>query len=471
MLLTKYILVEELRLPTQPAQTASAVTLAAAYADGSANVEEVVRQSLAAARDANSAFVSIDEARALDEARAAAARWRDGCPASALDGVPIAWKDLFDIAGSVTTAGSALFRARAPATVDAPLVAASVRAGLVGIGKTNLSEFAYSGLGLNPHFGTPFNPAFDATVEGGGHRAPGGSSSGSAIAVAMGVVPIAVGTDTAGSIRVPAALNGVVGYRASRARYAQQGMTGLSRSADTIGPLARTAADCAAFDAVVRGREAVGALRDLRGQRFVVPTGWQARFAVTDAVAGNFMRFLARLAKAGARMDEAPVVAFDAACDLIGERGWFGSLEAFETYRGVLDSADAERIDQRVRTRLELSRGVPSSRLGELLADRERLIARFGDELAGATLLLPTLPHVAPECASLEADPERFARVNLETLSMTMPGSFLDTPAFAMPTGVDATGLPTSVQLMRAQNDDDALIALALAVEQTVGLN
>ena len=194
MLLTKYILVEELRLPTQPAQTASAVTLAAAYADGSANVEEVVRQSLAAARDANSAFVSIDEARALDEARAAAARWRDGCPASALDGVPIAWKDLFDIAGSVTTAGAALFRARAPATVDAPLVAASVRAGLVGIGKTNLSEFAYSGLGLNPHFGTPFNPAFDATVDGGGHRAPGGSSSGSAIAVAMGVVPIAVGT-------------------------------------------------------------------------------------------------------------------------------------------------------------------------------------------------------------------------------------------------------------------------------------
>jgi len=309
----------------------------------------------------------------------------------------LAIKDLIDMKGVVTTAGSE-YRAKnsPPAARDAECLRIARQRNVQIVGKTNLSEFAYSGLGLNPHFGTPFNPAFDATVEGGGHRAPGGSSSGSAIAVAMGVVPIAVGTDTAGSIRVPAALNGVVGYRASRARYAQQGMTSLSRSADTIGPLARTAADCAAFDAVVRGREAVGALRDLRGQRFVVPTGWQARFAVTDAVAGNFMRFLARLAKAGARMDEAPVVAFDAACDLIGERGWFGSLEAFETYRGVLDSADAERIDQRVRTRLELSRGVPSSRLGELLADRERLIARFGDELAGATLLLPTLPHVAP---------------------------------------------------------------------------
>ncbi|MDR5856235.1 amidase family protein [Caballeronia sp. LZ062] len=458
-------------MPAHPAHAASAVALAAAYADGSADVEEVVRASLAAARQANTAFISIDESRALDEARAAAARRRDGRPSSALDGVPVAWKDLFDIAGSVTTAGSALFRNRAPASADAPLVATAVHAGLVGIGKTNLSEFAYSGLGLNPHFGTPFNAAFDATVEAGGHRAPGGSSSGAAIAVATGVVPIAVGTDTAGSIRVPAALNGVVGYRASRARYPQEGMAGLSRSADTVGPLARTVADCAAFDAVVRGREAMAALPDLRGARFVVPSGWHARFAVTDAVADNFMRFLARLAKAGARVDEVPVAAFDAACDLIRERGWFGSLEAFEAYRSVLDSDDAERIDQRVRTRLELSRNVPAPRLAELLAERARLIAQFDDELRGDTLVLPTVPHVAPECAPLEADPELFARVNLATLSMTMPGSFLDTPAIAMPTGADAAGLPTSVQLMRVQNDDDALIAVAQTVEQTVAVN
>jgi aspartyl-tRNA(Asn)/glutamyl-tRNA(Gln) amidotransferase subunit A len=429
---------------------------------------DVVREALEAARQANAAFISIDETRALDEALAATQRWRDKRPASALDGVPIAWKDLFDVAGSVTTAGSALSRGRERASVDASLVAAGVRAGMVSIGKTNLSEFAYSGLGLNPHFGTPFNPAFDATVADGGHRVPGGSSSGAAIAVAKGVVPIAVGTDTAGSIRAPAAFNGVVGYRASRARYPRGGMIALAKSADTAGPPARSAADCAWFDAAVRGREVTSPLPDLRGQRFVVPSGWGSRFAVTDSVARNFMRFVARVAHAGARVDEIPIVSFDATCDLIGERGWFGSLEAFEAYRWLLDSPDAARIDARVRTRLELSRNVPESRLAELLSEREQLIARFRDELGDASFLLPTVPHVAPECAPLESDPDVFARVNLATLSMTMPGSFLDTPAFAMPTGTDSTGLPTSVQLMRAQNEDDALIGLAQTVETTV---
>ncbi|MDR5781659.1 amidase family protein [Caballeronia sp. LZ065] len=447
-------------------QGVSACSLAEAYAKGSADPVAVAQRALSAARGANNAFISFDETRTLDESCAAAQRWRDKRPASALDGVPVAWKDLFDISGSVTTAASALYRDRAPATADAPLVAASVRAGLVGVGKTNLSEFAYSGLGLNPHFGTPFNPAFE-----GEHRVPGGSSSGSAIAVAMGVVPIAIGTDTAGSIRVPAALNGIVGYRASRARYPQAGVTGLSRSADTLGPLARTVGDCAAFDAAVRNQPVIAAAADVRGQRFIVPSGWQTRFAVTDSVATNFMRFVARLVRAGARIDEIPLGAFDDTCDLLKTRGWFGSLEAFELYRPVLDSADAERIDQRVRTRLELSRSVPPSRLTELLDARAPLIAGLRDELAGATMLLPTVPHVAPEAVPLERDPDLFAKVNLATLSMTMPGSYLDTPAFAMPTGVDEQGLPTSVQLMRAQNDDDALIGVALAVEQTVAPN
>jgi aspartyl-tRNA(Asn)/glutamyl-tRNA(Gln) amidotransferase subunit A len=449
----------------------SALSLAEAYATGSADPVEIAREALSAARGANAAFISFDEARTLDEARAAAQRLRDKRPAGALDGVPIAWKDVFDISGTVTTAGSALYRERAAADADAPLVAAGVRAGLVGVGKTNLSEFAYSGLGLNPHFGTPFNPAFDASVVDGAHRVPGGSSSGTAIAVAMGVVPIAVGTDTAGSIRVPAALNGIVGYRASRSRYPQEGVTGLSKSADTLGPLARSVADCAAFDAAVRARPAIDALPALRGQRFIVPAGWQARFAVSDSVANTFMRFVAILVRAGARIDEIPLASFDETCELLKARGWFGSLEAFERYRPVLDSADAERIDQRVRTRLELSREVPPSRLAELLDARAPLISKFRHELAGATALLPTTPHVAPEAAPLERDPELFAKVNLATLSMTMPGSYLDTPAFAMPAGADEQGLPTSVQLMRAQDDDDALIAVALAVEQAVAPN
>jgi len=134
-------------------------------------------------------------------------------------------------------------------------------------------------------------------------------------------------------------------------------------------------------------------------------------------------------------------------------------------HRALLDSPDAKRIDERVRVRLEANRTVPSGRLEQLLARRKDLIVVFAKEAAGATLVMPTTPHVAPLLAPLETDPDLFSRVNLQTLAMTMLGSFLDTPAVAMPSGVDADGLPTSAQLMRAQDDDDALLRIAAALE------
>jgi aspartyl-tRNA(Asn)/glutamyl-tRNA(Gln) amidotransferase subunit A len=443
----------------------TAAALSRAYATGEADPVEVAQAALSKALAAPTVFLTVTAERARLEAVASARRWRDGRPLSALDGVPVAWKDLFDIAGTLTTAGSAVFAEHPPATRDTPLVAAGTRAGMVCIGKTGLSEFAFSGLGLNPHFGTAANLSLD-----GGRRVPGGSSSGAAVAVAAGIVPIAIGTDTGGSIRVPSAFNGLTGYRASGARYSRDGMVALSPTLDTCGPLAANVIDCIAFDAAVRAIQPPSPTdaAALTGARFIVDPDLFERYAVTPAVAENFERFVARLEQAGAVIERKPLAVLAAVRDLIRDQGWLGGLEAFAMHRALLDSPDAARIDPRVRVRLEANRAVPPDRRAQLLARRRELIETFANETAGATLVMPTTPHVAPVLAPLEADPDLFARVNLQTLAMTMLGSFLDTPAVAMPSGVDVDGLPTSAQLMRVQGDDKALLRIAAALEAAV---
>ncbi|WP_144107359.1 amidase [Paraburkholderia sp. BCC1886] len=445
-----------------PADIPTALGLSNDYARGRTDPVSVVETALARAADTPAAFIVLTPERARAEAAASAARWKNGTPLSPLDGVPVAWKDLFDIAGTVTTAGSAVIAKHAVAHADARLVASAARAGMICIGKTNLSEFAYSGLGLNPHFGTPVNRALD-----GGSRVPGGSSSGAAVAVAAGVVPLAIGTDTGGSVRIPAAFNGIVGYRASTTRYPKDGSFPLSPTLDTIGPLARSVADCIAFDSAVRGNTLPAPIMpaSLKGQRFVIDPAFSERHAVSEPVLLHLRALVDRLREAGAQVEARRFPTLDRVHELIRTHGWFGGLEAFDLHRALLDSPEAAQIDQRVRTRLEASRTVPAERRAFLRAQRLEMIASFRNELADATLIAPTVPHVAPVRAPLEADPELFARINLQTLSMTMPGSFLDTPAVALPSRTDADGLPTSVQLMRAQNDDDALLRTALSVQ------
>jgi aspartyl-tRNA(Asn)/glutamyl-tRNA(Gln) amidotransferase subunit A len=442
----------------------SALQLARAYASGNADPVTVVEEALAKASAVPAVFLSVTAERARHEAAASAQRWREGRPLSALDGVPVAWKDLFDVAGVITTAGSAVYATLPAASADAPLVAAAARAGMICIGKTGLSEFAYTGLGLNPHFGTAINPLLD-----GGRRVPGGSSAGAAVAVATGIVPLAIGTDTAGSIRVPSAFNGLTGYRASGARYSRDGMVGLSATLDTSGPLAIDVADCIAFDEAVRSvPSSASATAGVAAMRFIVDPTLFERYAVSPAVAENFDRFVSKLEQAGAVIERRALATLAAVREVILELGWLGGLEAFAVHHALLDSPDAVRIDPRVRTRLEANRAIPADRITQLLAERSRLIVDFARECAGATLLMPTVAHVAPLLAPLEADPELFARVNLQTLAMTMPGSFLDTPVIAMPTGVDSDGLPTSVQIARSQGEDDALLEIARAVEAAV---
>ncbi|KMT57595.1 amidase [Pseudomonas fildesensis] len=435
-----------------------ATSMAEDFASGRSDPVQALEQTLDQARQSTSVFISLSAERARREAEAAAARWRAGQPLSVFDGVPLAWKDLFDVAGSITTAGAAYRRNAPAALLDAPSVGLLCRAGMVSVGKTNLSELAYSGLGLNPHFGTPHNPHGSDQP-----RIPGGSSSGSAVAVAAGFVPIAMGTDTAGSIRIPAALNGLVGYRSSSRRYSRDGVFPLAHTLDSLGPLTRSVRDALAIDDLLNGRTQLHTARSLKGQHFVLEQG--ALDDIEPAVRNNLLRAVERLKAAGALIDVRPSATFQATLDLIKHQGWLGSFEAFALHQALLDSPDAEQLDPRVRRRLEAARALPASQLIALTDARRRLQQQLVAELDGAILITPTVAHVAPALAPLEADDDLFVNTNLATLRLTMPGSLLDMPGVSLPSGRDALGLPTGLLLSAPSGEDARLLRAALSVE------
>ena len=302
--------------------------LAAAELDAVALCEETLER----ARGVPGAFTRLTEERARREAAASAERLRAGTPLGPLDGVPVAWKDLFDVAGTPTTAASSLRRDAPPAAADAPAVARLAAAGMVCVGKTNLSELAFSGLGLNPHYGTPDNPR-------GAGRVPGGSSSGSAVAVAAGVVAVAIGTDTAGSIRVPAAFCGIAGFKPSAARIDRGGLLPLAPTFDSVGPLAHDVADLIAVDAALRGvRNGDGTAEGAPPLRLVVPAG-DLVDDVEPAVAAAFAAALDALGAAGARIERRPLAALDRTLALIAEHGGPVAHEAWRVHEALLEAS------------------------------------------------------------------------------------------------------------------------------------
>lgn len=440
-----------------------ATSMAEAFASGRSDPVQALEQALDHASRSTSVFISLTPERARREAEASAARWRAGQPLSVFDGVPLAWKDLYDVAGSITTAGAAYRRNAPAALLDAPTVGLLCRAGMVSVGKTNLSELAYSGLGLNPHFGTPHNP--NGTDQ---PRIPGGSSSGSAVAVAAGIVPIAMGTDTAGSIRIPAALNGLVGYRSSSRRYSRDAVFPLAHTLDSLGPLTRSVRDALAIDDLLHGRTQSHSARSLKGQRFVLEQG--ALEDIEPAVRNNLLRSVEQLKAAGALIEERESRAFQATLDLIKHHGWLGSFEAFALHQALLDSPDAQQLDPRVRRRLEAARALPASQLIHLTDARLRLQQQLIDDLDGAILITPTVAHVAPALAPLEADDDLFVKTNLATLRLTMPGSLLDMPGVSLPSGRDAQGLPTGLLLSAPTGEDARLLRAALSVESVLNV-
>jgi aspartyl-tRNA(Asn)/glutamyl-tRNA(Gln) amidotransferase subunit A len=410
------------------------------------------------------AFITLTARRAHEQAAASARRHARGRALGPLDGVPVAIKDLLDVAGTTTTAGSAIRRDLAPAAADAPAVAHLAAAGMVCVGKTNLSELAYSGLGLNPHFGTPRNPH-----DGAGPRVPGGSSSGSAVAVAAGAVDHAVGTDTSGSVRIPAALCGVVGFRPTAARIDRRGVFPLAPTLDSVGPLATTVAGAIALDQALRGVPvAPVAPPPPASLELVVPQGELLDDAEPE-VRERVLRAADALAAAGARIVHRPVGAFAEAQALMDEHGTIVVFEARALHETLLASPDAQRLDRRVRNRLTQATTMTREDYEALLAGRARLQAELAADLGPALTLFPTVRHTAPALAPLEADDDEFVRVNLRTLRSTMLGSYLDMPGITLPVGTDRHGLPIGLLLSAPAGDDDRLLAAALAVEAALG--
>lgn len=441
--------------------------MARKFADGTSDPLRALEDALQASQGVPAAFICMSEERARREAAAAQKRWQAGQPLSLFDGVPLAWKDLYDLAGCVTTAGAKVRLSNPPAMCDCALATALSRGGLVSIGKTNLSELAYSGLGLNPHFGTP-----GRLDSNGQMRAPGGSSSGSAIAVAQGVVPIAMSTDTAGSIRVPAAFNGLVGYRSSGKRYSFVGVTPLASSLDALGPITNSVRDVIAVDNLLLG-EPRGLPLDtpglpVAGLRLCVDSELLDDPRIQPEVKANLLAAVARLASAGAVVEYKQVMAFRQALDAIEHIGWLGSAEAFALHQGLLDSPDAEQLDPRVRQRLEAARAFPASQQVRLYQAADALKQQIARELDGAFLITPTVAHVAPLLAPLEQDAKLFALTNLATLRLTMPGSMLDMPSVAMPSGTGEAGMPTSLLVSSFSGDDVRLLRAALTIEPHV---
>lgn len=426
--------------------------------------DELIESALAAAKNSDHVFICLLEQRAINDANASTRRWHRGAQLSPFDGIPYAVKDLLDVAGSRTTAGS-ITRVDAPMAVeDAAVIAALTALGMIPLGKTNLTEFAYSGLGLNPHFGTP---TCDVAV--GESRVPGGSSSGSAIAVQRGIVSSAIGTDTAGSIRIPAAFNGLVGYKASTDRYGMEGVHPLAISLDSLGPFAHTVADCVALDAAMRGlKDAAITSANLSGLRFVVDDGVMSDPALQPAVQQNLLSMMAQLRAAGAQVERRAVVAVARTRELIARTGWLGAIEAWRLLGPVVDGPQGPRMDRRVQARLRSAKGIDPAVEARIRSLRGELMSAIERELDGAILVIPTVKHVAPPMEPLENDDALFAAVNLETLSLTMIGSLLDMPGVAIPSGKDSVGLSTSTLFSTTQGRDDQLLSACLAIETTL---
>jgi aspartyl-tRNA(Asn)/glutamyl-tRNA(Gln) amidotransferase subunit A len=449
---------------TAAASFGTLASLSAGLVAGRSSSRSLLEACLARIEDAagegGRAFLHVDRDAALAQADAMDVLRSSGAAPSAFAGIPISIKDLFDISGQVTRAGSTVLSDRAPASVDAPSVARLRAAGFVLVGRTNMTEFAFSGLGLNPHYGTPRNPW--QRLQG---HVPGGSSSGAAVSVADGMAHAALGTDTGGSCRIPAAFTGLVGYKPTARRVPREGLVPLSQSLDSIGPIARSVACCALLDALLAD-EAPANLSDnsVSGQRFAVPRTFVLE-NMDRRVAGDFERALSRLSAAGARIDEIDVPEF-ADIPTIHAKGTLATAESFAWHRALLATHAAE-YDPRVRSRIQIGAGQTAADYLALLAARKAFIAAVERRLAAfEALLMPTVPVIPPRIADLVAD-EAYFRINGLVLRNSAVVNFLDGCAISIP--IHATGEPPVGLTLACVGDlDRQLFRCAAAAERVL---
>ena len=435
----------------------------AKLAQGGASRVAMIEEALAAASTSESARYVFT--KLYGQAAVAAARYADDLQAAgvaqhALAGLPVTIKDLYDVVGETTMAGSLACKGEPVARYDAPVVARLRSSGAAILGKTNMTEFAFSGVGINPHYGTPRNPC-DPEVA----RIPGGSSSGAAVSVALGLAVAGLGSDTGGSIRIPAALNGLVGFKCSQYRVPLTGAFELARSLDTVCAMTRSVEDCLIVDGVLSGQTLVPRARPLNRMRFAIPQTLVLE-DLDPQVAQAFARALSKLSAGGARIVDVPLSEL-AEVAAINSPGGFSPVEATAVHHQRLAQYRA-LYDPRVAARIDLGAKVTAQQYIAMLDRRREWICRTETALQGFdAVLCPTVPILAPEIEPLVASDDLFTKINAKLLRNTFLFNVLDACSFSLPChepGELAIGLMAS-----AVNGCDAELAeVALAIEATL---
>ena len=423
-------------------------------------VDECLAKIADPAGEGARAFIHVDAEAAIEAAEAMDRLREVRAAPSPFAGIPVSVKDLFDIRGQVTRAGSRALEDSAPADADAPVVARLRRAGFVVIGRTNMTEFAYSGIGINPHYGTP-RSAWRRSV---GH-VPGGSSAGAAVSVADGMAHGGLGTDTGGSCRIPAAYNGIVGFKPTQRRVPLKGGVPLSFTLDSFGPLARTAQCCAVLDAVLANEPVVPLQpRSIRGMRLAVPTT-VALDELEDEVARTFERALEVLSRQGALIERIAVPEF-LDVGVMNAKGGFAAAESYAWHRYLIVRR-GDVYDPRVSARILRGESISAADYIDLLEARKSLIARATVRLAPYdALVLPTTANTPPRIADL-ADDKAFTKANLLSLRNCTLINMIDGCAISLPCHREGEA-PVGLMLAACGGADRRIFELAAAMEGAI---
>lgn len=421
-------------------------------------VEQALNRIADQAGEGARTFTKVYRSAAMVEADAYDRLRREGIAGGRLAGLPVSVKDLFDIAGEPTSAGSVVLANSHPASRDAAAIKRLREAGAIIIGRTNMTEFAFSGLGINPHYGTPRNP-YDRSTE----RIPGGSSSGAAVSVADGMAVCGIGTDTGGSVRIPAALCGLTGFKPTARRVPLDGVLPLSSSLDSIGPIAPTVGCCALIDSVLSG-EFVDAFADVsvKGLRLGVLQGYPLDGLDTH-VSRAFDMAIRTLSAAGAHIEEASIPAIDEIPAASMTRG-FAAIESYAWHRALIEH-ERERYDPRVAIRILRGEQVRAADYIDLIATRRRIIEEANRALARFdAVLLATVPQIAPPIAEVERDDGTYADVNAKLLRNPTIINFIDGCALSIPCHSPGEA-PVGLMVAASGGCDRNLLRLGSAIE------
>ncbi len=440
------------------------LALARGLEDGACSARSLVDEALeriaAPSGEGARSFVLVDVKGARRLADHIDVLRRTGRAPSPFAGIPFSVKDLFDVHGQVTTAGSKVLQNSPPARKDAPVIAHLRQTGFIPVGRTNMTEFAYSGVGLNPHYGTPAS-IWDRKTR----RIPGGSSSGAAVSVAEGTTPLALGTDTGGSCRVPAAYNGTVGFKPTHGTLPSEGIWPLAPGFDVAGPFTRTVADAAlAFDLMAGRAPQLPAERPLSTTVLGIPQDLVLE-DLDPLVAEAFERTLSALSRAGAQLMELRNIPMPR----IREHGIIATSEAWSVHADMLRQF-GNSYDPRVRWRLSMGADITPEQVCEMQRVRREMIGRFTASCGICDAwVMPTVPNLPPPIATLEADDETYARLNFLALRNTFTANFLNACAISLP-ATAATEPPVGFSILAPAGRDHELLTIAAAIEQAISV-